>query len=466
MGRPLTVMAELKVGLVSLGCPKNLVDSEVMLGLLEQAGCQITIDEAEADVLIINTCGFIKSAQQEAINTILEMSQYKELGRCRALIVAGCLVQRFAKELAAELPEIDALIGVGEVHRIVPVIEKVLGGERVEAMEAPSFLYSESWPRKLSTPGHYAYIKVSEGCDNRCSYCTIPDIRGRFRSRPIESVVREAEALVQAGVKEIILIAQDTTRYGEDIYGTPVLADLLKELTHISNLTWIRWMYGYPTRITPELIRVMAESPKICSYIDLPLQHIDRTVLRQMNRPADPDQTRELISDLRENIPDLTLRTSFIVGYPGESEEAFNRLLAFLEEIRFDRVGAFTYSAEQGTKAAELPKLIPEDIKIDRYNRLMECQQQISLEKNQEWVGKSLDVLVEGFTVCQGLNNNNEITVEAYGRSKREAPGVDGLVYIQNPLKTRLSVGDMVKIKICQADYYDLIGEVRRESAK
>lgn len=461
-----TSLAGLKVGLVSLGCAKNLVDSEVMLGLLEKAGCLITAKAAEAEVLIVNTCGFIESAQREAVNTILELGQYKLNGSCRALIVTGCLVQRFAADLARELPEADALLGAGEFNQIVTVIQRVLGGEKVQAVGQPLFLYSEAWPRKLVTPSHYAYIKVAEGCDNCCTYCTIPEIRGRYRSRTISSVRREAETLVQQGVKELILIAQDTTRFGEDREGTPQLARLLRELAEIPDLHWLRWMYGYPTRITPELIRVMAKTPKICTYVDLPLQHIDQDVLARMNRPADPQQTRRVIAELREAMPDLALRTSFIVGFPGETEAAFSRLLEFMEEICFDRVGAFTYSPEAGTRAAKWPDSVPEEIKTERYERLMACQQRISQQKNQAWLGRTVTVLMEGITEDPRRTQTTGTRWLGYGRTTREAPEVDGLVYFRNPSNHPLTVGNFVPVIITQADHYDLIGVVDSEFAQ
>ena len=462
-GQSQVSLAGLKVGLVSLGCSKNLVDSEVMLGLLEKAGCLITAQAAEAEVLIVNTCGFIESAQREAVNTILELGQYKLNGSCRALIVTGCLVQRFAADLAIELPEADALLGTSEFNQIVTVIHRVLEGEKVQEVGQPLFLYSEAWPRKLVTPPHYAYIKVAEGCNNCCTYCAIPEIRGRYRSRSISSIRREAETLVQQGVKELILIAQDTTRFGEDQAGAPKLAELLRELGEIPDLHWLRWMYGYPTRITPELIRVMAESPKICAYVDLPLQHIDQDVLTRMNRPADPQQTRRVIAELRAAIPDLALRTSFIVGFPGETEAAFSRLLDFMEEVRFDRVGAFTYSPEAGTRAASLPESVPEEIKIERYERLMACQQQISQQKNQAWLGRTVTVLMEGITEDPRWDQPHGTGKLGCGRSTREAPEVDGLVYFRNPSKYPLKIGDFVPIKIMQADHYDLIGVVDSE---
>ena len=445
----------IKVGLVSLGCPKNLVDSEVMLGLLAQAGVCFTTDKAEAEVLLVNTCGFIGPAQQEAINTILELAQYKEKGKCRALIVTGCLVQRFVRELRDEIPEVDALVGTGEFDRIVTIVKSALHGMKVQQVGEPLFLYNETYPRKLSTPPHYAYLKIAEGCNNRCSFCTIPEIRGSFRSRTMDSVLQEAETLVQNGVKEIILIAQDTTRYGEDNYGTLKLAELLKELTLLTKSTWIRWMYGYPNRITEELIRVMAENPQICPYVDLPLQHIDPFILKRMHRPADPEQIKQIIQALRASIPRLALRTSFIVGFPGETEVTFQGLLDFLEEMRFDRVGAFTYSPEVGTAAAQLDEAIPEEVKAERYHRLMELQQKISWKNNQEWIGRTVEVIVEG--KARSLY---------YGRSQREAPEVDGLVYIENPLNLKLTVGKIIKVRIKQADYYDLIGEIKSESTK
>lgn len=454
----------LKIGLVSLGCSKNLVDSEWMLGLIEEAGGKITAAKDEADVLIVNTCGFILPAQEEAIDTILELSQYKDKGNCRALIVAGCLAQRFAEELAAELPEVDALVGVSEFPDIVAIVNKALKGEKKVAVREPNILYNENWPRKLSTPKHYAYLKIAEGCNNYCSYCTIPMIRGRYKSRSLDSIINEAEALVRIGVKEIILIAQDTTRYGVDIYGTSCLADLLKELAQIPGLVWVRWMYSFPTLINTKLIKVMVDNPKICPYIDLPLQHIDAEILKRMHRPTDPLQIRRLIGDLRNNLPDLALRTTFIVGFPGETEDAFRRLLEFVEEIRFDWVGAFIYSPEQGTAAAQYSDAVPEEVKTNRYNQLMELVQEISLQKRKEWVGKKVDVLVDGISSTKYLGTPKEGIY--YGRSKREAPEVDGLVYILKPLNEKLAIGELIPVNIIDAGYYDLIGEAKRESSE
>lgn len=435
------------VYLESLGCSKNLVDSEVMVGLLEEAGCIMTSNPAQAQIIIVNTCGFIADAQQESINTILHLAGYREKGPARLLVVAGCLPQRFAPELGKEILEIDVMVGTGEFHRIVDLIKESLDSKKVTRTAPPVFLYDHTWPRRLITPAHYAYIKVAEGCDNRCSYCTIPDIRGRFRSREADSILAEAERLAADGVKEIILIAQDTSRYGEDISGRPQLAMLLRRLCAIPEIHWVRWLYGYPTRITDELVQVMAEEPKICPYIDLPLQHAAAGILKRMHRPADPRATRRLLKKLKERIPRLALRTSFIVGFPGETEDDFKTLLDFVEEVEFDWLGAFTYSRETGTVAAKLEGEVAEAVKEERFHRLMQKQQLISLRCNQRWVGRTTTVLVEGFR--DGL---------AFGRSQREAPEIDGLVYFRPLPRQQPSIGDMVKVKIESADYYDRLG--------
>ncbi|HHV61855.1 MAG TPA: 30S ribosomal protein S12 methylthiotransferase RimO [Firmicutes bacterium] len=439
----------LNVGMVSLGCAKNLVDAEIMLGLLKEAGYNIVANEQEADVLIVNTCGFIEPAKEEAIDTILELARWKEAGNCKALVVTGCLSQRYGRELLDEMPEIDAVVGTGEFNGIAGIVDRVLSGERVFAVGVPEFLYDHRMPRLLSTPGHVAYLKIAEGCENRCSYCVIPAIRGRFRSRTMESVIEEARVLVDRGVKELILIAQDTTRYGLDLYGKPSLASLLRKLARIDGLTWARFLYTHPTGFTDELIETVATESKICKYIDIPLQHIDGEILRRMNRKPGPREIEDLIARLKRDIPEVTLRSSFIVGFPGETEAAFSRLLDFIRDTRFDRIGVFKYSPEEGTAAAEMPGSVPEDIKEERYRRVMELARRISREKNEGKVGRVLDVLIDGRAPESEL-----LTV---GRSQAEAPEVDGLIYIGND---RPPAGEIRKVKITQAGDYDLVGEV------
>lgn len=441
----------INVGLVSLGCPKNLVDSEVMLGLLREAKFNITSNEAEADVLIVNTCGFIQSAKEESIRHIFELAQYKDRGRCQALVVTGCLAQRYHQELMEEIPEIDALVGPGHINDIVQIIKEILANkQRKSHICEPEYIYDEYAPRLLSTPTYTAYIKIAEGCDNRCAYCAIPNIRGRFRSRPLESIVAEAKTLVANGTREIILIAQDTTRYGQDIYGQYSLDKLLWLLQDIPDLKWIRILYCYPNRFTDGLIKAIAQLPKVCKYIDLPVQHANNEILRAMGRPGNQQQVRSLIDRLRREIPGLVLRTSFIVGFPGETEEQFQELLNFMQQVKFDRAGVFTYSQEEGTPAAELPNQIPEEIKQERYHRAMTLQREISLAQNQRRIGQVLEVLVE--KVIDGSKN-----IYA-GRSMGDAPEIDGTVEI---VSTRpLISGEFVHVKITRALEYDLMGEL------
>lgn len=441
-------LSGITVYLESLGCAKNLVDSEVMLGLLQQAECSITTDPERADALIVNTCGFIEEAQQESINTILRLAEYRVNGNARALVIAGCLAQRFAEELKLEIPEIDAVVGTGEFNHITKVVIEAMSGKKSSLVARPAFIYDHQWPRILSTPGHYAYVKVAEGCDNRCSYCAIPDIRGPYRSRELDSIVCEVENLAKTGCKEIILIAQDTSRYGEDLYGSPRLAELLRRLSQVPDISWIRWLYGYPTRITDELIQTIAEEPKVCPYIDLPLQHISPNVLRRMHRPADDSLIRRTLKKLRDNIPDLALRTTFMVGFPGETEEDFQMLLDFVSEIEFDRLGVFKYSSETGTPAAIMEGGVPPEVKEQRYEQLMLQQQSISLRKNKNWIGRTVKVITDGF-----------VDNRAFGRSRREAPEIDGLIYFSCDSGYDVKVGDITSVKINSAGHYDLMGE-------
>lgn len=445
-------MNNLTVGVVSLGCAKNLVDSEVMLGILQESGMAFTHDPADADILVVNTCGFIESAKQESIDTILDLARYKEEGRCKALIVAGCLAQRYREELAKEMPEIDAMIGTGDFPRLPEILREALTGKHLVAVGRPEYLYNEQTPRIISTPKHVAYLKIAEGCDNYCSYCIIPALRGRYRSRTLESVINEARKLAAAGTKELILVAQDTTRYGVDLYGRPDLPRLLKELHGLEGLSWIRLLYCYPDTFSDELIETMAALPKVVKYVDLPLQHASDRLLRDMNRRSTQAEARALIGRLRQAMPDVTIRTTFIVGFPGETEEDFAELLTFMRDIRFDRAGVFTYSQEEGTVAAKRPDQIPEALKKKRYHRAMALQQTISQEKNQAWVGRTLRVLTEGHT-DQGYTS---------GRSFRDAPGIDGLVYFPG----KVPVGEFVTVRIEKGMEYDLVGVKVDESGQ
>jgi ribosomal protein S12 methylthiotransferase len=444
-------LSELKCAVVSLGCPKNLVDSEVMLGIMEEAGYAVTADQTDADVIVVNTCGFIDLAKEESIDVILKCAQLKkpEYGKCRVLAVAGCLVQRYAVELLAEIPEIDAVLGTGDFPKIVDVIQCVLNSERVKLVGEPKFLYDHKFPRLNSMGPRTAYVKIAEGCDNRCAYCVIPSIRGRFRSRPIESVVLETEALVAEGIQEIILVAQDTTRYGEDIYGRYVLADLLRELARIDGLMWIRFLYAYPTRFEDRLIELIAQEARICKYVDLPLQHASDEILRRMNRQGTQADIRRLVGKLREQIPDITIRSSFMVGFPGETEEHFLELLDFLREMEFDRIGIFKFSCEEGSPAATFPGQIAHEVADERYDRAMKLQQRISRSKMKSKVGDILDVLVEG--------QSEESDLVIVGRSQGEAPEIDGIVYISNGFPY---IGQFRRVRITDAGDYDLVGEV------
>lgn len=438
----------LRVGMVSLGCPKNLVDAELMLGHLREAGFSITPRLEEAEVIIVNTCGFITPAKEESIEEILRLARYKEEGRCQALVVAGCLAQRYPKELLEEMPEIDGLLGTGMIHQVAEFIQRVLTGERVLAVGDPSCDYNGSLPRLRATPRYMAYLKIAEGCSNCCTYCAIPLIRGPYRSRSMESILAEARELAAEGVKEIVLVAQDTTRYGLDLYGERRLPQLLNELVEIPGIVWLRLMYCHPDGITEDLINVLSSSPKICRYIDLPLQHASPAVLFRMGRGASAGRLREIIKELREALPGVVMRTTFMVGFPGEKEEDFQQLLDFMQEVRFERVGVFKYSAEEGTPAAAMPDQVPEEVKEERYHRAMSLQQQISLDYHRSLVGTSRLVLVEG---KKGRRY--------FGRTEGDAPEVDGKVFF-NAGGTPLSPGDFVWVKITRAGEYDLVGEL------
>lgn len=445
----------MKIGVVSLGCPKNLVDSETMLGLIHEENYEITNDPSEAEIIIVNTCGFIESAKEESINTILQMAEYKKSGSCKYIIVTGCLSQRYAEELFNELPEADAIAGVEVYDEIGSIIKRVMNGERFIMLERskPDVIYTSKetfLPRILTTPSYTAYLKIAEGCDNCCSYCAIPKIRGPYRSKPMEQVLKEAKALADNGVKELIVVAQDTTRYGEDLPGGKLLlADLLKELNKIESLKWIRVMYCYPNNFTNELIETFASLDKVCKYVDLPLQHASNRLLASMNRYDTREEVETLLAKLRKRIPGIVIRTTFIVGFPGETDADFEELKEFVEQQRFENAGVFAYSQEEGTVAGAMPNQIPDEIKQERYHELMALQAQISEEIHKDTEGQTLEVLVEGIEEDgSGLH---------YGRSYREAPDIDGLVFIENP--GDINPGCFVKVNILQGFTYESVGE-------
>ena len=436
-----------KVGFVSLGCSKNLVDTEVMLRKLYDAGFEIVPDESEAEIIIVNTCGFIESAKQESIDNILDVAKLREWGKCRGVIATGCLVERYREEVMRELPEVDALVGVGSLCDIVDACKAVLRGEKYTSFrdKETATLGGE---RILTTEDHTAYLKIAEGCDNLCTYCAIPAIRGKMRSRTIEDIVKEARELEELGVKEINLIAQDTSRYGLDLYGEYRLAELVRAICKETKIPWIRLLYCYPDKITDELISEMKNNPRLLSYIDIPIQHISDSVLKRMNRHGGEALIREVVKKLRREIPKIVLRTTAMVGFPGETEEDFEKLCLFVKEARFERFGAFTYSAEEGTLAADFDGECDEQTKQDRYDILMQTQLTVTEEINQAHIGKTLEILCEGF---------DTVAEVYYGRSYMDAPDVDGRVYFTS--KKKLSRGDFIKVKITEALDYDLVGE-------
>lgn len=443
------------VGLVSLGCPKNQVDSEIMSGLIEEAGLELVTDYKQAEVLIVNTCGFIDDAKEESVDTILQLGQYKKEDNCKVLIVTGCLAQRYPEKLQEEIPEIDAILGTGNFDEIVEVIREALKGEERFEVTSPDFDYRSELPRKRSNVGYTAYVKIAEGCNNRCSYCVIPELRGDLQSREIEDIVAEVTELATAGVKEVNIVAQDITKYGLDLYGKSKLIELLTELLKIEGIKWFRLLYAYPTDFNDELLEMIANQPRICNYIDLPIQHADKKIRKKMGRQGSKKEILALIKKIRSKVPQMTIRTSLIVGFPGETEREFNNLLDFVQEARFDRLGVFTYSREEGTPAAKMPDQVEDEVKEARYERVMELQQNISRERNQEWIGEEVEVLVE------------EIEQEAgeklvIGRTERDAPEIDGLIYIKNNIKDQdldPDPGDFIRTRILDAYEYDLIGE-------
>ncbi|KAA0891883.1 30S ribosomal protein S12 methylthiotransferase RimO [Oryzomonas rubra] len=436
--------------MVSLGCPKNLVDAEVMLGVLAKDDYEITTDEKDADVIIVNTCSFIKEAKQESIDAILDLAERKHDGRCHTLIVSGCLPQRYQEELANDLPEVDIFIGTGDYPRIAEILAEKKGSDgQLRYVGDPDYIYDETLPRLNSSPAWYSYLKIGEGCSNCCSYCVIPQLRGAYRSRPLESLVAEAERLAARGVKEINVISQDVTRYGSDLDDGSTLETLLRRLAAIEGIRWIRLLYAYPDGITDSLIELIRDEPKICKYLDIPIQHIADPVLKRMNRRSSEAQIRNLIATLRREIPGIALRTSLIVGFPGETVDDFASLMQFIEQTQFDRLGVFCYSREENTPAASMPEQVSERVKRERYRKLMRAQARLSFRRNRALIGTTEQVIVEGYS--------EETDLLLRGRSSRQAPDIDGQVYIT---AGTAEVGDIVSLKVTDSSDYDLIGEI------
>ena len=454
-------MEKIKLFCVSLGCDKNLVDTEKMLGVAGGLGVSFTDDETEADAILINTCCFIGDAKEESVNTILEMARYKEEGKCRALIVAGCLAQRYKQEIIDEIPEVDAILGTTSYEEIGNVLTRLFGEEKEKKEEHISCFHDlkelpeTAKKRVMTTGGHYAFLKIAEGCDKRCSYCIIPYLRGPYRSVHMEQLLAEARELAENGVRELILVAQETTLYGKDLYGEKTLPKLLHELAQIPGIYWIRIQYCYPEEITDELIQAIKTEEKVCHYLDIPIQHASDRILKRMGRRTHKAELKERIGALRREIPDIALRTTFICGFPGETEEDHEELMEFVDEMEFERVGVFTYSAEEDTPAYSYPDQIPEEVKEERRADVMELQQEIAFEHCENMVGKVLDVMIEGKVADE----------PAYvGRTYMDAPNVDGLIFVN--ADEMLMSGDFVRVKVTGANEYDLIGEVYHESAE
>ena len=443
----------MKILFVSLGCDKNLVDSEVMLGLLSRAGYEFTDDESEAEVIVVNTCCFIGDAKEESINTILEMAAQKETGKCKVLIVSGCLAQRYKDEVLKEIPEVDGILGTASCDKIVEVVEETLKGKKGQEFENIDLLKARDGGRIVTTGGHYAYLKIAEGCDKHCTYCVIPSVRGKYRSVPMEELVKEARELAEGGVRELILVAQETTLYGMDLYGEKRLPALLKELAEIPGIHWIRMLYCYPEEITDELIETIKTEEKVCHYMDIPIQHASDRILRRMGRRTNREEITGRIRRLREEIPDIAIRTTMITGFPGETEEDLEELLDFVDEMEFERLGVFPYSREEDTPAAVMEDQVPEEIKAERRSQVMELQQDISLEHGEDMVGRELEVFIEGRVADEN----------AYvGRTYMDAPGVDGYIFVNTDLE--LMSGMFVRVKVTGALEYDLIGELCDEN--
>ena len=439
----------MKILFVSLGCDKNLVDTEKMIGLLAEKGYEFTDAEEEAEAVVVNTCCFIGDAKEESINTLLQMSELKQSGQLKALIAAGCLAQRYKEEIQKEIPEVDAIIGTMSVAAITEALDSVLEGNPKNTfidLNASPYVRAK---RVLTTGGHFAYLKIAEGCNKNCTYCIIPKVRGKYRSIPMEELVEEATALAEGGVRELILVAQETTLYGKDIYGKKSLPELLRRLCRISGLYWIRILYCYPEEITDELIDVIAEEEKICHYLDIPIQHASDNILKKMGRWTNQAELRESIAKLRKRIPNICLRTTLISGFPGETQEDFEELYRFVNDIEFDRLGVFPYSQEEDTVAAELPDQVPEEVKLFRRDELMELQQEIAFEKAEDMPGTILTVMVEG----KVADEDTYVT-----RTYKDAPGVDGYLFLNTT--ANLMTGDFVKVLVTDSNEYDLIGEI------
>lgn len=437
---------------VSLGCDKNLVDSEVMLGLLRDKGYSLTNEESEADVIVINTCCFIHDAKEESIQTILEMAEYKKLGRLKVLLVTGCLAQRYREEILKEIPEVDVVLGTTATDKIISCIEEAMEGKQVECYAPLDALPLPDTNRVNTTGGYYSYLKIAEGCDKHCTYCIIPSLRGNYRSVPMERLVKEAEFLAEGGTKELILVAQETTVYGVDLYGKKMLPELLNRLCEIEGIEWIRLLYCYPEEITKELIATMKNQPKICHYMDLPIQHAADTVLKRMGRRTNRKELDELISTLRKEIPDIALRTSLITGFPQETQEEHEELMDFVAHAGFERLGVFTYSKEENTPAARMKGQITKKVKVSRQKELMKLQQEVSKKRGEEKVGKTIRVMIEGKLPEDGI---------FIGRSYMDAPGVDGYVFVHS--RDSYLSGEIIDVKITQAKEYDLVGEAVSE---
>ncbi|MCD2492692.1 30S ribosomal protein S12 methylthiotransferase RimO [Lacrimispora sp. NSJ-141] len=439
----------MKILFVSLGCDKNLVDSEVMLGLLGRAGYQFTDDESEADIIVVNTCCFIGDAKEESINTLLEMAKQKETGRCKVLIAAGCLAQRYKREVLEEIPEVDGILGTASCDKITEVVEQTLKGKKSEEFESLDRQRLEMQERVVTTGGHYAYLKIAEGCDKHCTYCVIPSVRGRYRSVPLDELIKEAEQLSEGGVRELILVAQETTLYGVDLYGKKMLPELLKKLAGISGIHWIRLLYCYPEEITDELIEVVKKEEKICHYMDIPIQHASDRILKRMGRKTDRQEITKRICRLREEIPDIAIRTTMITGFPGETAQDMDELLDFVDEMEFDRLGVFPYSQEEDTPAAVMDGQVSEEEKNERRDQVMKLQQEIAFAHGEDMVGRVLEAFIEGKVADES----------AYvGRTYMDAPGVDGYIFVNTDLE--LVSGMFVRVKVTGAVDYDLIGEL------
>ena len=439
----------MKLLFVSLGCDKNLVDSEEMLGLLTGNGFEIVDDETEAEAIVVNTCCFINDAKEESVNTILEMAEYKKTGSCKVLVVTGCMAQRYKNEIIEEVPEVDAVLGTTSYGDILKAINEAMEGKHFEEFKDIDYLPEKLGKRVLTTGGHFGYLKIAEGCDKHCTYCIIPKLRGKFRSVPMERLVTQAKEMAEEGVKELILVAQETTVYGTDIYGKKSLHILLKELCKIKGIRWIRVLYCYPEEIYDELIQTMKEEKKICHYLDLPIQHASDAILKRMGRRTSKQQLIDTITKLRKEIPDIALRTTLITGFPGETQEQHEEVMEFVDEMEFERLGIFTYSPEEDTPAATMPDQIDEEVKEDRQADIMELQQEIVFDQAEDMIGKEVLVMIEGKVADEN----------AYvGRTYRDAPNVDGLIFVNTD--EELMTGDFAKVKVTGAAEYDLIGEL------